>query len=402
MIRNRNIVCIASSWYAHPTSKHHVMRILSQYNHVVWVNYHASRRPTFSRNDALAIWQRLRRSCAGPRRVDGGINVLSPLVIPLPESAAARWLNVGILARQIRHALRHLPQRPTQLWLFAPDVPGLISRLDAERVVYYCVDDFAAFSGYNARLTEALETRTIAASDVVITTSQELFDTRRRLHANTHLVPHGVDFEHFAAAADWPADRLPADIARIPRPIFGYCGLISDYVDLELIAAAARRRPDWSFVLIGDATCPLEGLAKLPNVHVLGGRPYEALPAYCSCFDVGLIPFHMNRLVRAVNPIKLREYLAAGLPVVSAPMAAVMNYVPAVFPAQTLDEFLAAGSAALQVRRPAERAARQDLMRRESWRCRVEDLSRIVMGIPGKPVAAARPGTPLREPITTG
>lgn len=168
-----------------------------------------------------------------------------------------------------------------QLWLFTPDMPELIDLLPAERVVYYCVDDFAAFSGFKPGLIEQLEARTVAASDVVITTSTELYQARRRQHANTHLVPHGVDFEHFAAAVDLPAGCIPEDIRRIPRPILGYIGLISDYVDLDLIREAARRRPDWSFVLIGNATCATRELTGLENVHLLGGRPYEELPAYC-------------------------------------------------------------------------------------------------------------------------
>ena len=137
-------------------------------------------------------------------------------------------------------------------------------------------------------------------------------------------------------------------------------------------------------MLIGNATCPLGGLSALPNVHVLGGRSYDDLPRYCAAFDVGLIPFRMNRLVRAVNPIKLREYLAAGLPVVSAPLAAVLDYVPAVYPAQTLDEFLGACAAALAERDAPARHARQDLVRDESWYCRVEQISRIVAGGEGE------------------
>ncbi len=389
MIRGRNILCIASSWYEHPTSKQHVMRLLARQNHVIWVNYHASRRPTLTRRDAHAALGRLRRICTGGRRVLPGLDVISPPTIPWPESRLARAVNARLLALAIRRALRRLPPRPLQLWLFTPDVPELIPRFELEHVVYYCVDDFAAFSGFNTRLIESLEGRTLAASDTVIVTSETLFAERRPRHPHVHLVPHGVDFEHFAAAANWPADNIPADVRDIRGPVFGYFGLISDYVDLELIAATACRRPDWSFVLLGRATCPLGPIMGLPNVHVLGGRPYEELPAYCARFDVGLIPFRLNRLVRAVNPIKLREYLAAGLPIVSAPLPAVMEYVPDVFPAQTVEEFVAAGEAALRARDTQHRRARQERVRCEGWSCRVEELSRIVLGQP--PVPSASP-----------
>ena len=439
MIRGRNIVCLASNWFEHPTSKHHVMRILSEHNHVLWVNYHASRRPKLGGRDARMIARRLRQVCGGARRVSPTLDVLSPLLVPVPDSRLARYVNGRVLARQIRAALRRagrphsprVPARPTQLWLFTPDVPELIDLLrpggqdartpPAERVVYYCVDDFGAFAGFDPTLVAELERRTIAASDVVITSSAKLYEQRRPLHRNTHLVLHGVDYEHFAAAADLSPDAIPDDIKHLPRPVLGYFGLISDYVDLELLAQAARRRPDWSFVLIGEARCNLGCLQGLSNVHILGGRAYEELPAYCRGFDVGLVPFRMNRLTRAVNPIKLREYLAAGLPVVSAPLPEVNRYAhrqagcpshppgcscPAVYTAEGLEQFLAACVAALQAGGAADRHARQALVRSEGWRARVELLSEIVSG--GQRPGQAQPTgeTPVPQelecPVTVG
>jgi glycosyltransferase involved in cell wall biosynthesis len=380
MLSGRNIVCIASSWFDHPTSKHHVMRILAEHNRVIWVSHHASRRPSFSLRDFRTMMRRLRRSSAGPQRVPGGLMVLSPLLAPFPESRLVRAYNTRVLVQQIGKALASLAPAPLQLWLFAPDVPELIRRFDFERVVYYCADDFAGFSGYDAATVERLEAATLAGSDVVIATSAPLYQSRRQVHPHTHLVPHGVDFEHFAQAADPGGLEIPPEMRRIPGPVLGYIGLISDYVDLELLGQAARRRPNWSFVLIGNSTCPLGGLKALRNVYLLGGRPYEDLPRYVAAFDLGLIPFRMNRLIRAVNPIKLREYLAAGLPVVSAPLEAVLEYAPAVHPAQSLDEFLAACEAALREGDATARRARQDLVRHESWYCRIEQISSIVAG----------------------
>jgi hypothetical protein len=228
LIHGRNIVCIASNWFDHPTSKHHVMRCLAERNHVLWVSFHASRRPRLTGGDGRLVLRRLRQAWAGPQHVAPHIDVLSPAVVPLPESSLARALNAWALRRQIGRALRHLPPRPVQLWLFTPDVPELIDHLPAERVVYYCVDDFAAFAGFNTTLVEDLERRTMRGSDVVITTSAPLFDRCRRQHPCTHWVPHGVDFAHFAAGADLPASAVPNELRAIPRPRFGYMGLIGD------------------------------------------------------------------------------------------------------------------------------------------------------------------------------
>jgi len=378
LIQDRNIVCIASSWDEHPTSKHHVMRILSERNNVLWVNYHASRRPKLNRSDSLMIVRRLRQAFRGSRRVAPTIEVLSPLLLPMPESLAARFLNARLLARQINAALRRLPKRPTQLWLFTPDAPELINLLDTERVVYYCVDEFAAFSGFNVDLITRLEEKTCAAADVVIATSQPLYERLAENYHNTHLVLHGVDLDHFASSEQVPIGQIPDEVRDLTRPVFGYVGLINDYVDLDLIAAVARRQPAWSFVLIGSVRCDADVVSGLQDVHLLGGRPYEDLPRYCRAFDVGLIPFRMNRLTHAVNPIKLREYLAAGLPVISSPMPEVLRYRPAVHTAETVDQFIAVAAAALADGRDRNPASRRAMVRDEGWRARVAQLSEIV------------------------
>jgi glycosyltransferase involved in cell wall biosynthesis len=382
VIHGRNIVCLASNWRDHPTSKHHVMRQLAQHNHVLWVNYHASRRPQLTRRDARLALRRFGQACAGAQRADRQLDVLSPPLIPLPESRLARWINSRVVSRQVRRVLHRLPRRPLQLWLFAPDIPEVIGRLPAERVIYYCVDDFAAFSGYNTALIERLERRTVAASDIVFATSAELLERHGQHHPRVHLVPHGVDFDHFAASRELPRAAVPEDLKAIRRPILGYMGVTADYVDLGLLARAARARPDWSWVLLGDVRCDTSAIVGLRNVHVLGGRSYDELPAYCRGFDVGLIPFRMNRLTRAVNPIKLREYLAAGLPVVSTPLEAVKPYAPAVQIAAGPGAFLAACGRALQMAAEGGQEARQDLVRAESWRFRVEHISRLVQRLP--------------------
>jgi len=396
MIEGRNIVCIASGWDEHPTCKQHVMRALSRGNDIIWVNYHASRRPRLVAADLRSIVDRLRRTAAGPKQADGHIHVLSPPLVPIPESGAARRLNSWQIRRSVSRALRRLPPRPVQLWLFTPDAPEVLEHRDWERVVYYCVDEFSAFEGFNAKLIEKLEQRTLERADVVIATSQPLFESRSLQHDHVHFVAHGVDVEHFGQATRLGRGDVPHELARLRGPVLGYFGQISEYVDLELIAEAARRRRDWNFVLIGPLRCAAGAVDGISNVHLLGGRPYASLPAYCAAFDVGLIPFRMNELTHAVNPIKLREYLAAGLPVVSAPMPEVRRYVPAVRTARTVDEFIPACEAALRAAREIPGRRRQALVRGESWDARVEQLSKIVLSSLGAAADSADARRALR------
>ncbi len=162
----------------------------------------------------------------------------------------------------------------------------------------------------------------------------------------------------------------------IPRPRLGFFGLIRDWVDIGLLAQVARRRPDWHFVIIGDADSSLDmgQYRDLANMHFLGRKSYAALPAFCRHFDVGLIPFKVNELTHAVNPIKLREYLSAGLPVVSTPMPEVKLYNLLVAIAETAEEFERAIEACLH-NNGVDRSARVTAMAMETWEAKLEMIT---------------------------
>jgi len=371
VIAGRNIICIASNWAYDPTSKHHVMKLLAERNHVIWVNYHASRRPALSGADLRAATGKLRQIIDGPRRVAENITVITPLVIPLPGSRVSTALNRQLLVRQIKRVLKDLPPRPVQLWTFAPDVDYLAGRFVEEALVYYCVDDFSEFTGYDRDATRAAESRLCERTDLIVTTSQALHDSKRDLAHKTVLVTHGVDASHFATASH---ATIPSDLADIPRPRLGFWGMIQDWIDLNLLGDVASARPDWSIVLIGEALVDTSPIRGLPNVHLLGRKSYAALPAYAAGLDAGLIPFKQNALTRAVNPIKLREYLAAGLPVVSTPMPEVARYSQWVRIADSADTWIRAIKDALCNETDAIRRARQEAMACETWAMKLLEI----------------------------
>lgn len=374
MIENQTILCFASGYDAPPTSKHHVMHLLAERNQVLWVNYHASRAPTASTSDLFYIAKKLKQVVAGIKSPRPNLHVLTPLVVPLPSSRAAKKLNRMLLVQQIRQALRKVAAGPVQFWSFTPDVSYLLGLFHEEKVIYYCVDDHSQFTGYDVSQVLAEEEVLCRKADLVVTTSLALQDAKAPFNANTLLLPHGVDYEHFsqALAEDLPA---PDDIASIPHPRLGFFGLIRDWVDLDLVAELARRRPEWHFVMVGDSTIDLAGYRSLSNLHFLGRKPYQELPAYCRAFDVGLIPFKINALTLAVNPIKLREYLAAGLPVVSSPLPEVALYDRWVKVAEGSDAFQNAIAEVLAQGGDRGRAAeRSDAMSHETWQSKVETL----------------------------
>ena len=377
MIQGQTILCFASGYDAPPTSKHHVMHILAERNVVLWVNYHASRAPTASSSDLTYMAKKLGQVVAGMKNPRDNLHVLTPLVVPLPGSAWARRLNRALLVAQIRRALKKVGRGPVQLWSFTPDIGYLLGRFGENRVLYYCVDDHASFTGYNREQVLHDEADLCRRADLVVTTSMALQKAKEPLNPNTILVPHGVDYEHFSKALS-NGLPTPADIADIPHPRLGFFGLIRDWVDLDLLAEVARRRPEWHIVMIGDSSVDLAPYREQPNMHFLGRKPYDDLPAYCKQFDVGLIPFKINELTLAVNPIKLREYLAAGLPVVSTPMPEVMLYDHLIETATTADETVDAIDKCLSSP-PTATADRTTAMAVETWPEKVDSLCRPLM-----------------------
>ncbi len=372
MIENRTILCLASSYDAPPTSKHHVMGLLAEANEVLWINYHGSRRPTATRADVHHLLGRLGSVLEGLTRPRKGLHVLTPLVVPLPASRWARRMNRMLLTHQVRRALAGIRAGPMQIWSFSPDAAYLLDGFHAERLVYYCVDDFAAFTGYDRGQVLRDEARLCRRADLVVTTSRALYRAKSRISRRTLMVSHGVDHEHFARAVREPL-AVPRDLAAIPRPRIGFFGLIRDWVDLELVRAVAARRRPWQFVLLGDSTVDLSAFGALENVHFLGRRPYAALPAYCRGLDAAMIPFKLNELTRSVNPIKLREYLSAGLGVVSTALPEVERYRGLVEIADTPAAFEAAVDRILHAGPDAQRA-RVRAMRNETWQRKLEEI----------------------------
>jgi glycosyltransferase involved in cell wall biosynthesis len=377
MLEGASIICFAHDWDGDPTSKTHIMRILARRNRVLWINSIGMRRPTASRSDLGRLFAKLRRSFAGCREVEPNLFAVNPLVIPLPGVEAADMLNAEILASTLRRLCRRLDLRQPILWSFLPTVSRLLGRLGEGMVIYHCVDEYSAFSGVPKSALIRMENDLVRRADLVFTSSERLRDERLALNPNTSFIPHGVDVDHFARALD-ATTNIPEDIRHLPRPIIGFIGLLADWVDLDLVRAIADARPGWSFVLIGNATTDLLPLRNAPNVHLLGHRPYASLPGYCRGIDVGIIPFRINALTLRANPLKLREYLAAGLPVVSSPMPEVARYSKLVRLAAGPVPFLSSIDAALEERDESLRRARAVAMTEEGWEARVEEISNLI------------------------
>ncbi len=377
VLEGASIICFAHDWGGDPTSKTHIMRILARRNRVLWVNSIGMRRPAASGRDLRRILDKLAKGLRGCREVEPNIFVANPLVVPLPGWGLADRINAVILAATLRRLCRQHALQDPILWSFLPNVGRLLGRLKERLVIYHCVDEYSAFSGVSRETIARMERDLVRRADLVLTSSESLCADRRAINPNTRFVTHGVDVGHFARALHAGLET-PADLRDLPRPVIGFFGLLADWVDLDLVRAIALARPRWSFVLVGKQATGVGAVRGLPNVHLLGQKPYGLLPAYCRGFDVGIIPFRTSDLTLRANPLKLREYLAAGLPVVSTPMPEVARYRPFVHLADGATDFIRALTTALGERSPDLDRTRALAMESESWETRVAEIERHI------------------------
>jgi glycosyltransferase involved in cell wall biosynthesis len=378
----QNIICFAKDWDEDPTSNNHIMRLLARGNRVLWLNSIATRTPNLrDGRDLMKIFRKLVSFFRGPRHVADGLWVYTPVVLPFPHSRLATWVNGWILRVAVAMIRRRLGIRHNfQLWVFLPTAAEYVGKLGESMVVYYVTDEWSKF-GYVNGAGVAENDRTLCKkADLVFATAKLLCDRRRDLNPRVELALHGVDHAHFAAALE-DSTSVPADISDLTGPVLGFFGLIHEWIDLALVEYLAARHPEWNIVMIGKVSVDIDHLRKYPNLRFLCRKAYEELPGYCKAFDVGLIPFAINELTLNVNPIKLREYLSAGLPVVSTALPEVKNYPDACFVADNPEEFERGVQRALAENSPEDKRRRSDAMRSETWERKVAQLGRHVMRV---------------------
>ena len=208
-------------------------------------------------------------------------------------------------------------------WYYTPMALPFTEHLNPELVIYDCMDELSAFKFAPPQLTQ-LEKDLFSKADVVFTGGHSIYESKKNQHHNIHPFPSSIDKHHFGSARSFKGD--PEDQKDIPHPRFGFFGVVDERFDIELLDNVARERPNWHFIILG----PIVKIdpATLPhyaNVHYLGGKKYEELPAYISGWDIATIPFAMNESTRFISPTKTPEYLAAGKPVISTPIRDVVS-----------------------------------------------------------------------------
>ncbi len=373
-----DVLCFSSSdWHGKWGSRQQVMGILARRGHrVLFVEQmagweHAARYPDL-------------RSRRRQRRREGLQEIQPHLwLFALPWLLPGRYylkgmnrINAWLVTRLLRAPLQALGFNTPVLWVYKPEHASLLGRFHESCRVYHCIDEFTVGThGRKRRLILELEQALLQQVDVVFANSQLTYEAKRPYNPHTYHIPSGADVAHFQQA-NAPETRLHPDVAELPHPILIFVGNINEKIDLTLLTAIARERPDWSLVLVGHCFLPearLRPLLQMENVHLLGKRPFATLPSILKAADVCLLPYVQGEATLFRSPLKLYEYLAAGRPIVSTPhpeVAAFRDVVAIALPA----EFVATIAAALQADAPTARQQRLAVAHQHSWEKRVDQM----------------------------
>lgn len=329
------------------------------------------------------------RSYAKPVRVtEEGLIVVSPPLLPFYSNRLARTINRWLLVAQIKLLMIAFDMRDPILWIAIPTAREVVGRIGEQALIYQVSDkydanqmDHATSSGVIAEMHGDL----LARADLVYYSGRKLFEEERarfpEIAKKARLLEQAADYDHFASATarDWTE---PGDIADVPRPRLGYFGAIDPWlIDQELIRYVSRKRPDWHWVLIGLRASPLD-IESLTNVHYLGSRPYSSMPCYAAAFDVCVLAWVTdNEFVNYGSPIKVREYLATGKPVVITPIYEYESLDGILRVSRGYDDFIAKVEDALTNDSELKRDARQQAVKESTWDARAEEVSEAIAAL---------------------
>ncbi|MGL5206909.1 MAG: glycosyltransferase [Acidaminococcaceae bacterium] len=365
------IICIAATrWDDMKQRPQHLMRELAKKHEIIYIEpaYDWSRVVKYRKNKGK--W---------PKTFYQPVQGLSVFVPCMPLSIR-RYprLNSKIrkffFCRQTHTMVKKMHFENAILWMQDIYAIDILDYLPENKLIYDCCDEVAEFSSAYVELARANEDKLIKKASIVFASAQNLYDRIVKQNTNTFLVRNGAEFEHFYRAQEEKSDEFK-------KKIVGFVGAISDWVNIEMISAAAKGLPDVDFHMVGPVSTDISALKKMENVKFFGKQNYENLSEFYHSFAVGIIPFRINKLTLGVNPIKFYEYCAAGKPVVATSLPELKQYEPNIYCIDTEEEFVAAIDKAIKEHDQSLYDARVDIAKNNSWHARSEAIDKCMKEI---------------------
>jgi hypothetical protein len=360
------LLVFADDWGRHPSSCQHLIRRLLDRRAVWWVNTIGTRRPRLDLATLRRGLEKLRhwtRKPATPEAPPHNLHVVNPWMWPWMSTGFDRWMNRELLLRQLRRVLQTLPVPPIAVTTL-PVVADLVGRLPVRHWVYYCVDDFGAWPGLDHEPLRRLEELLVRRVDRLIAVSDALQTRLAGMGRESHLLTHGVDLDF------WQGDGSAADLAgldRLPRPLLLFFGVIDRRMDVGWVKRLTGELDAGTVLLVGPLAEPDPELLRLPRVAHLPPVAFEQLPRLAREAAVLLMPYADLPVTRAMQPLKLKEYLATGKAAVVRDLPANRPWADCLDLADTSEAFVRAVRLRLETGLPADQKAARQRLASESW-----------------------------------
>jgi glycosyltransferase involved in cell wall biosynthesis len=373
------LLVFADDWGRHPSSCQHIVRELLGRRTVYWVNTIGTRPPrldwaTLTRGlEKARHW--LRPRAAGQPTAGPAPQVVNPRMWPWFGSRLSRRLNRALLRRQLAPLVRSLPEPPVAVTTL-PVVADLVGELPVRRWVYYCVDDFGQWPGLDQAALRRMDEQLIARADLLVAVSETLRERIRALGREARMLTHGVDLDFWAGGGSEP----PAALQGHERPFVVFWGVVDQRMDVAFVGRLTADLPAGTVFLAGPAADPDPALLRLPRVVPLGSLPFDQLPALAAAADVLVMPYADLPVTRAMQPLKLKEYLATGKPVVVRDLPATRGWCECLDLADTPGAFSEAVRRRLAGGLPERQARARGCLAAESWAGKARALERWALG----------------------
>ena len=370
-------------WGRHPSVSQHLFSQFLGKDPVLWVETVGLRVPRLSWQDVRRSFQKLMDFCSGRRRLQAhavsGLNILSPATLPFTKFHLVRRFNLWQVQRSVSKAVRRLGFDHHTLVVTVPSQCDFVGQLQESASLYYCIDDYALWPGMNSDHVRSMETELIRRVDAVVVASHGLYDRLKSFGKPVHILSHGVDTQHFQDASRRAATS---------RSVFEivYFGLIDERLDEALLCEIATAMPSARLRLIGPLTVPLPRLTSLANVIFEGPVDYRDLPSVVADAGLFILPFNLNALALSCSPIKIKEYLACGRPVVATALPEVRHLSDVVHVAEDRAAFLQLVQAAAEKRLAFDADKVAAYVSAESWRSKAHQFAALVAETMGRKV----------------
>jgi glycosyltransferase involved in cell wall biosynthesis len=387
-----DLIVFGEDWQRHPSSSQHVITELAKNHRILWINSIGLRRPRLSLRDAKRVMEKVVSMFFSPSTSSSSnnsapkasvetptnIHVLSPIALPAPRSRFFRWFNRCLLKAQVNKQVKRLKLTNPDLWIALPTAVDMLGHLNERQVIYYCGDDFNALAGVDHQHVTECEKLLVEKVDHVLVASDMLlrkFSKKPILAIKTRILPHGVDYNLFVR----PSSPAPSILEG--GPVAGFYGSIAAWLDIPLIVKVAKALPEWRFVFIGQVQTDISAFKQVSNIEVYPAVAHSELPRYVQHWQVSWLPFKACKQITACDPLKLREYLAAGRPIVSTPFPALKPYAGMVSQVEEPFQMVQALQDSLQIPLALQqrRTSFQRMsVRSESWGERAKQVNQLL------------------------